>query len=121
MKSFALLSIDHPDSFAGYHLPVIAVMLPKGITTNKEMVEAIKYEYSAQWALYDDVEDMEQYMNEYCDKLMQNPDDTFAENEGIEITDDCIMERCDYDEEYTPYAFFGIIEPTYSNGIMFLS
>ena len=107
MKSFALLSIEHTESFSGYHLPVIAVMLPEGTITNKDIVDAINYEYSAQCEMYEDVEGMEQYIKEYCDNLMQSPDDLFAENEE--------------DEDIPICAFFGIIEPKYINGIMFLS
>ena len=110
MKKFALLDTCYPDYFRGYHRSVIAINLNPQ-TTNKDIVDGIRLETNYVPTDYSKTEKL--IISEYCGSLLEDP-------EGLFFNDpDYNNENCP--EEYEVYAYFSIIKPVYSNGIMFLS
>ena len=107
MKKLALLDYTTSDYFTGYHLPVIAIPVFRTLT-NKEISEELKREFDYTYELYEEINQYEELLNEYCEDLDKDPDNVFVE--------------CRYIIDEEPiYLYFSIIDPVYNNGIMFLS
>jgi len=107
MKKIALLDHCTADYFSGYHLPVIAIPVYDSML-NSDVAEEIKEEYDSCFELFDGYID-EGLVDDYIKELNENPNDIFV-----------LQDEIDYDVEPS-YLYFSVINPKYSNGIMFLS
>ena len=115
-KKVALLDVCLPDYFSGYHLPVLHVAL-YGRMTKAELSQAIKDEFNAVWDYINpnDDKETEALYQEFCSELESDGDAIFFKGDPDYNEDE-------YDDCYEPaWAYFSIIEPVWSNGIMFLN
>jgi len=112
-KQVALLDVCTSDYFSGYSLPVLQIAL-YGAMTKKELAEEIKSELNAVWDYINpnDDKETEALYDKFCNELETDGDSIFWKGDP------------DYNENnfYEPaYAYFSIIDPVWSNGIMFLN
>ena len=112
MKKLALLDFCPSDYFRGYSAPVIAVPVYDTMT-NKEVSEAIQSEINLCFDLYEGDEIIE-FADDFCKELLQKPDEMYVSEQinldiNIDEGGECL------------YLYFGVIDPVYSNGIMFLN
>jgi hypothetical protein len=108
----ALLDICLPDYFTGYHLPCLAIPIYSTIT-HKEIAEEIKSELNSTYDYInpDDNKDIERLYDSFILDLKSKGDEIYYECEDISEIEDIEPQ----------YAYFSIINPTFSNGIQFLN
>lgn len=119
MKQAALLDVCYPDYFTGYHKPVLAVAVQDNMT-HGELADAMEQEINA---TFDYLCDNEHGYTEEEMRLFYSYIEELREPDVInELFTEKVYES-DEDDEFAEsvYAYFAIINPTYSNGLMFLN
>ena len=107
-KKVALLDYCMSDYFNGYHLPVVSVCVNQTITC-EDMAWKIQSEINATFDYLDLSKEDEALYKTYCNELKAKGSEIFIEQTQLEEDEECAV------------AYFGIINPVYSNGLMFLN
>lgn len=121
MKTYkiALLSIDSPSYFSGYHLSVLQIALTQKTYTNKEMAQEIEDEINSfGFFQFEDFPQHQQLYIDYINDLLKKPNDLFFDGSDMDQTYFDMLGSEDLDEYL--YFYFAPISPKIINNITFL-
>ncbi|ANS04879.1 hypothetical protein [uncultured Mediterranean phage] len=112
MKKFDCIGFDAPDYWTGYHLPCVVVPVYNAMT-NAQIVEELKTELDVCFDFFENIwgDKHKSMFNNYCDKLMETPNEIGVDPEYEE-------ELTDFDSPMNLY--FSFTNPVTINGITFL-